>query len=80
MRTPIKSKRELLFTMLGVGYYMPANVYERIYAAWESMVTRLKFRLFIIRDKVRYARKRRSTRASGRTAATLPLGGRPDVW
>ena len=80
MRVPVRERRDVILNMFGIGYYMPANVYERIYAAWESMVTRLKFRLFIIRDKVRYARKRRSTRASGRTAATLPLGGRPDVW
>ena len=80
MRTPIRSKRELMFTVFGVGYYNPANVYERIYAVWESMVTRVKFRLFIIRDKIRYARKRRSRRASERTAVTLPLGGRPDIW
>ena len=80
MRTPVKAKRELLVTLFGVGYYLPVNMYERVYAKWEFLVTQARFRLFIIRDKIEYARKRRSERAPGKVTVSLSQGNRPDVW
>ena len=80
MRTPIKAKRELLITVFGVGYYMPVNLYERIYAKWDFFISRVKFRMFIVKDKIRYARKRRSKRTLDNLTVSLPQGNWPDVW
>lgn len=80
MRVPVRERRDVILNMFGIGYYIPVNVYERLYAKWESLVTWGKFRLFIIRDKVRYARKRRPKRALKKGAEALRQGNRPDVW
>ena len=80
MRTPIRAKRELLITVFGVGYYVPVNLYERIYAKWDSFISRANFRLFIMKDKIRYARKQRSKRLPDNLTVSLPQGNWPDVW
>ena len=59
MRTPVKAERCVSVTRFGIGYYIPVNVYERLYAKWESMLDGLRFRVFLLRDRRRYVRKRR---------------------
>ncbi len=60
MRTPIKAKREFFTIKFGVRYYTPANVYERIYATWDSLINKLFFRVFLLKDKLRYKKKQRA--------------------
>ena len=57
MRTPIKAERRISAITLGIGYYIPVNVYERIYAKWESLLDDLRFRVFLLRNRYRYVRK-----------------------
>ena len=80
MRTQVKVKRNVIVNVFGIGYYIPVNVYERLYAKWEKLVTWAKFRLFIHKDKLRYSRKQRAKRAIKRRAECSPQGNRPDVW
>ena len=80
MRMPVKVKRDVIVTMFGIGYYIPVNVYERLYAKWESFVTWGKFRLFILKDQLRYSRKQRSKRLLKQITESSPQGNRPDVW
>ena len=59
MRTPVKAERCVSVIRFGIGYYIPVNVYERLHARWESMLDDLRFRVFVLRDRRRYVRKRR---------------------
>ena len=80
MWTPIKAKRKLLVTKFGVGYYVPVNICERVDARWEAFATRTRFRLFIVKNKMRYARNRRSEHTLGKVNVSLPQGHWADVW
>ena len=80
MRVPVRKTRNVIVNVFGIGYYIPANVYERLYAKWESFVTWGKFKLFLLKDKLRHSRKQRSKGALKKGAEALRQGNSPDVW